>query len=274
MPIRGRDVALALLRDLAHEFTSRTALRRLYAEVVGRASVCWDSDQVVLEGLARRLVTGELKAWTTRVPEIQVPAGAHLPAQEAKPPAVSTAKKEQPSLSNPRWSAPRIAVGAEIEAAFSYAAFDPGKSVTITVYEVNADGSRKKIGTLEAKVPAKAGNEKATWKRDPDATAADLKEDEQEGDTGPVEYRFTAEADGVAPTGLSGPLWLTNDVEIELVGDDGKTPAKDGTEVVLHAADGAELRAESSGGKVRFEGVVVGPLHFELSGHAELVDGG
>jgi hypothetical protein len=82
VPIRGRDEALGLLRELGQEPWGWTALRRLYAEVVGRAAVCWESDQAVLEGLTRRLLTGEIKAWSTWVPEAQVPAGSVLPVPE------------------------------------------------------------------------------------------------------------------------------------------------------------------------------------------------
>ena len=87
VPVGGRDAALALLRDIGRDAWGRAALRRLYAETVGRAAICWESDHTVMEGLARRLVTGELKARSVPLPEIEAPVGALLPVAEAPAPA-------------------------------------------------------------------------------------------------------------------------------------------------------------------------------------------
>lgn len=70
--ITGRDAALALLREIGGDPWGRAALRRLYAEAMGRTSICAESDQAVLEGLARKLTTGAIRAWSVPVPGIEV----------------------------------------------------------------------------------------------------------------------------------------------------------------------------------------------------------
>jgi hypothetical protein len=84
--VADRDAAIALLRDLGRDPWGRIALRQLYAEAVGRAAACWESDQAVLDGLAHRLVTGALKVQSVDLPLAPVPAGSLLPVQEAPPP--------------------------------------------------------------------------------------------------------------------------------------------------------------------------------------------
>lgn len=83
--VPDRDAALALLRDLARDPWGRGALRQVYADAVGRASVCGESDQAVLEGLSRRLVTGAIRAHSVDLPPAQVPPGSLLPVPEAEP---------------------------------------------------------------------------------------------------------------------------------------------------------------------------------------------
>lgn len=83
--ITGHEAAFALLRDLGRDPWGRTALRRLYVEATGRASICWQSDHAVLEGLARRLVTRELKAWSIPLPVVDVLMWADLPLEKPKP---------------------------------------------------------------------------------------------------------------------------------------------------------------------------------------------
>ncbi len=270
-----RRAALELLRDLARDRGVLVDLRRLWAKETAATTLCFTSDEHVLAQLAERVASGSLVIARVRPPLPRAPppgAGAVDGATTAEPAKQEEKPKDKPALVNPRWSVDRVEVGAEVDAVFTYVGCDPGQPVTLKIYEVNANGTRKQVDTTAVPVPARSGDHKTKWKRDSAAASADLKEDEEEGDTGPVEYRFTVEADGVTPTELSGPLWLTNTVEIDLVGEYGQTPAEDGVEVVLRTATGEELRASSAGGKVRFKRVVIGPLRFELSGHAELVN--
>ena len=91
--VTDRAGALALLRDLGRDPWGMAALRRIYAEAVGRSSICAEGDQAMLEGLARRLVTGQIRARSMELPDIEVPAGSLLPVSdggapvEPKPPA-------------------------------------------------------------------------------------------------------------------------------------------------------------------------------------------
>lgn len=85
VPISGPDAALRLLRDLGREPCGRAALRRLYAEMLGRVAICSDDDRLVLERLVRWLVTGQLKVRSVRLEPVDVPAGALLPVSHAEP---------------------------------------------------------------------------------------------------------------------------------------------------------------------------------------------
>jgi hypothetical protein len=94
--VPNRGAALTLLRDLGSEPGGMAALRRVYAEAVSTTAICWQSDQLVLEELARRLVTGELRARSVAMPPIEVPVGALLPVSEPREP-----KKLAPE--QPKW---------------------------------------------------------------------------------------------------------------------------------------------------------------------------
>lgn len=87
--VASRGQALVLLRELGHDAWGMAALRRVYAEAVGRTSICWEGDRAVLEELAQRLTSGALKAHAVELPAPRVPAFALLPVSEAvqpKPP--------------------------------------------------------------------------------------------------------------------------------------------------------------------------------------------
>jgi hypothetical protein len=263
-----RRGALELLRDLARDRAVLADLRRLWARETAATTLCFAPDDQVLAQLADRVASGALVVARVRPPLPKAPPpGAGAVAGEASAP-VEVAKKAEPAkdkgaLSNPRWSVDRVEVGAEVDAAFTYAGFEPGEAVTIKVYEVNANGSRREVDKVEVAVPAKGGDHKAKWKRDPDKAAADLKEDESEGDNGPLEYRFTAEAEGVGATGLSDKLWLTNTVNVNLNDDKGK-PLESARIVVLKDFE-REQRVKSDGGKAKFEKVLVGPIEVRLA---------
>ncbi len=260
-----RGGALALLRDLARDRAVLADLRRLWAKETAATTLCFATDDQVLAQLSERVASGSLVIARVRAPLPKAPPpgsggadGAAEAAQEEQGQA-----KEKPALMNPRWSVDRVEVGGELDAAFTYAGCDPGQAVTIKVYEVNASGTKKQVDKVEVSVPAKGGDHKAKWKRDPDKAAAFLKEDEAEGDTGPLEYRFTVEADGVGATGLSGPLWLTNTVNVNLQ-DDKKKALETPRIVVLRDFERAQ-RVKSKDGKAEFKKVLVGPVEVRLA---------
>lgn len=264
-----RGAALALLRDLARDRAVLADLRRLWAKETAATTLCFATDDQVLAQLAGRVASGSLVIARVRAPLPKAPppgAGGADGAAEAAEAAAQEEQaqaKEKPALMNPRWSVDRVEVGAELDAAFTYAGCDPGQAVTIKVYEVNANGTKKEVDKVEVSVPAKGGDHKAKWKRDPDKAAADLKEDEAEGDTGPLEYRFTVEAEGVGATGLSGPLWLTNTVNVNLKDD--KDKALEAPRIVVLRDFEREQRALSKDGKAEFKKVLVGPVEVRVA---------
>lgn len=263
-----RGSALALLRDLARDRAVLADLRRLWAKETAATTLCFATDDQVLAQLSERVASGSLVIARVRAPLPKAPppgaggADGAAEAAEAKQEEEAQAK-EKPALMNPRWSVDRVEVGAELDAAFTYAGCDPGQAVTIKVYEVNANGTKKQVDKVQVSVPAKGGDHKAKWKRDPDKAAADLKEDEAEGDTGPLEYRFTVEAEGVGATGLSGPLWLTNTVNVNLKNDEGK--ALEAPRIVVLRDFEREQRVKSTDGKAEFKKVLVGPVEVRLA---------
>jgi hypothetical protein len=163
-----------------------------------------------------------------------------------------------PKFSDPKWSVDRVKVGQEVVVTFGYSGLEAGRNVTVSFFECNADGSRRRIAQEMVKVNAESGEGKVTWKRDPETAKADVANDAATGDTGPVEYRFKVEVWGAAPSDESGPLWLTNTVTLNLGGDD-NAPDKPSVVVVL-ADHEKEQRVLSKGGKATFDNVLVGPL--------------
>lgn len=262
-----RRGALDLLRDLARDRAVLSDLRRLWAREAAAGAACFAPDEQVLGQLADRVAAGGLVIARVRPPVPRAPPpgsgavdGAAAPADAA---SSEQAPEDQAVISNPRWSVDRVAVGAELGAAFSYVGCEPGQAVTIKVYEVDASGAKKQVDAVETQVPAKSGDHEAKWKRDPDKAAADLKEDEAAGERGPLEYRFTVEAEGSAPTGLSGPLWLTNTVKVDLKDVEGKAPS--GPRIVVLNDFEREQRARAEDGEAEFEGVLVGPIRVRLA---------
>lgn len=263
--------ALAILGRAAGTPAGMQRLRDALAAELPPGVVEDRTDEQIVGELARRVASGQMMILSEHPRPGAWPPFADAPAPA---PEEAPAPAKTPSLRDPRWSAPRTGVGEEVDALFTYSDLDPQTEVTVEVFECDASGDRTSVGTVQTQVPSDRGDHRVSWKREPEDAEVDLLDDEAAGDTGPVEYRFTVEAPGVARTGESGPLWLTNTVQVTIVGDDGQEPAEDGTEVVLRTADGEVHRAATSGGKARFEHVVVGPLRFELAGPAELVHRG
>lgn len=263
-----RRAALELLRDVAADRHGMRELRRLYAEELGRSALHTVRDEVVLAQLAERIAAGALSVALLRRPEVGGPPEGEQSVLESLLAAAQTAQEEPKktgTLTNPRWSKPRVEVGEELEALVTYKGFEPGQSITLTFFECNKDGARKKVGSAEAQPEGASGDHKVAWKRDPDSAQADLEEDAAEGDSGPLEYRFTAEAKDVGHAGESGPLWLTNTVTVKLVKDEDGAKHETPRVVVLRDALGEEFRTKSQDGEAKFEKVLVGPMQIRLA---------
>jgi hypothetical protein len=262
-----RNAALALLREIGRDRSTMAELRRLFAEETRRSSIHLLRDEAVLSLLADRIAAGALLV--ARVPhrERAVPPPGTASAGEASQAAQEASRAAQeaadtsPRLVHPRWSEPRVAVGAEVDAVFTYHNLDPGQAVTVTIFECDAGGGRTPKETLSVNVEGTSGDHALPWSRDPDDAEADLAEDARDEDTGPLEYRFNVEASGVAsPEEPSGPLWLTNTVIVDLVDEASSEPWMDEQEVALRDAVGEERRTKSKDGEARFEDVLVGPI--------------
>lgn len=280
-----RHAALELLRRVAAVRGGMHDLRRLHAEELRSASMPAVRDEVVLAQLAEWLGSGALTASMLRAPD-RAPAphvetsmaagkqaagkqGAGKQAAAAAAAAAGEDKESKPSpaatLTNLRWSAPRVEVGAELDAVFTYAGFVGDKSATVKIFECNADGGRDPVGSVDTKLAAESGDHKLKWKRAPKAAQADLEEDKEQGDTGPLEYRFKVEAKGAGASGESGPLWLTNTVTVKLVKEEDGAKHEKARVVVLKDALGEERRTSSKDGEAKFEKVLVGPIEIRLA---------
>ncbi|WP_437306885.1 hypothetical protein [Sorangium sp. So ce388] len=271
-PLRlDRFAAVALLRDIGRDQADMAELRRLCAEELDRRAIHGLRDEQVIAQLAERVAAGGLTVALVRRPGPGVPSTMQVAEQgemaalppAAQPQAAQEAAAEEattPMLSNPRWSADRVAVGAEVQALFSYEGFQAGQAVTIKIVECNADGGRSEVESIQVEVEAESGEHRAAWSRSAAEAQVDLEQDTKENDTGPVEYRFTVKADEAESSEESGPLWLTSTVTVKLVSEEDGAPAPDGIEVGLLDAQGEEHRAASKDGKARFEGVLVGPI--------------
>lgn len=258
-----RHAAVALLRSIGQDRSGMAELRRLYAEEVGRRSLFGVPDEHVIARLAERIATGALMVALVRErmppapPEMQEAGGGLVEPQPAAAPA------KAPTLSNPRWSAARVQVGAEVKATFTYSGFEDDRSVTVMIFECDSNGTRTKVDEKIVQVAGEEGDHELSWARTPDETAQDLEEDEAEGDGGPLEYMFTAEAKKAGHSGDSGPLWLTNTVTIDLKDEENNPPGR--PRVVVLADHEKELRAKSEDGVANFEGVLVGPIKVRLA---------
>lgn len=240
-------------------------LRRLLAEETARSAVHGLRDDAVLSQLADRVARGELVISRLKPEERPGPpeGGKGEAAATAAVAAVTKKAEELATITNPLWSVKRVEVGGEVEATFTYSGFVADKSVKVTFFECDAKGARTKVEEKTVQVSGESGDHKLKWKRSPDAAQADLEEDEAEGDSGPVEYRFVAESKKAGSTGESGPLWLTNTVTIKLTDDKGK--ALESPRVVVLKDFEKEQRAKADKGEAKFEKVLVGPIKVRLA---------
>jgi hypothetical protein len=268
--------SLRHLSSLTQDFKYRDAeARRVVLEVYAqlepstpplRAGDLFDFDlgssraDRIMERLQRAARTCRLVAKSRTVRTLAVPVA------EDREPVLGPESRAEPRpqrLFDPRWSVPRVAVGAEVLAIVSYADLRGPLNATLVVSEVDGPAGRQEVDRIRTSIPAGTGLHEVSWRRDPKEAQADL--EQEEDSEGPVEYRFAVECPSASCAGESGPLWLTNTVTIDLVKDsDGKKHERSRT-VVLRDAVGVETRARSHGGTVRFEKVLVGPVHLRMA---------
>jgi type VI secretion system secreted protein VgrG len=165
-----------------------------------------------------------------------------------------------PSVVDLQWSRQRIPVGETVQVKFTVKRFLGDEDVVVTIYECDHDGKRTSVAIIPTKINKTDGLVQVDWRRDEDDAEADLRTEQASGDTGPLEYRFDVSTQSAHSENLSGPLWLTNTVEIDMIGTGGAMAAGVEIEVAVNTADGEVLRATTRSGKARFENVVVGPL--------------
>lgn len=174
--------------------------------------------------------------------------------------------KEPESITYPRWSNPRVTVGTELLAIVSYADIKAPVSATIVVSEIDDHGAtHQEIARIATTIPTGTGDHKVKWRRSPDEAQRDLADDKTIGDQGPLEYRFKVESAAPKCTEESGPLWLTNTVKVDLVHAEDRRKLEHERIVVLTNAIGEDTRRRSSDGRVKFEDVLVGPIHVRVA---------
>jgi hypothetical protein len=154
-------------------------------------------------------------------------------------------------------------VGKPVKAIFTVANFAGSETAVVTVSECNADGSQKAVDQVRVPVGRTDGDVEVEWTRTPEQAEGDLIEDENEGDAGPLEYRFEVETGKVRSEESSGQLWLTNTVDIFIQSAD-DTPSKDANRVVLVDAEG-EREQEAKSGKATFDDVVIGVIKVAIN---------
>jgi hypothetical protein len=167
-------------------------------------------------------------------------------------------------LFNPRWSVPRVEVGAELSAIVSHADTRAPVAATIVVSEMEA-GGKKEVARIRTNVPAGTGDHAVSWSRSPDDAHADLGEEAASRRGGPLEYRFHVESLSPTCAGESGPLWLTNTVTVNLVKELNREKHQRARVVVLRDAVSQESRVRSKDGSARFEKVLVGPVQIRVA---------
>ena len=164
---------------------------------------------------------------------------------------------KMPAIFDLRWSARKVPVGEVVKALFRVKHFKGDETALVQVLECNADGSKKQVDEVRVPIKRTDGQVSVEWVRTADQAEGDIEEDEDEGDLGPLEYRFEVEAAGLRAESASGPLWLTNTVIIELAEED--EFAKDGTKITLITAEGVQS-AYSNGGQASFHNVPIGTI--------------
>lgn len=226
-----------------------------------------------LRRLAARLVRdfqrGLLRA--RRTPARCVAAGElphTIPVTYAADPwsrdSIAAETRELERISDPRWSSARVPVGTTLQAIVTYDGIVVSVPAEIVIFEIDG-AARQPIARVRTTIPTGSGDHEVCWRRTPEDAAADLQADAAAGDRRPLEYRFVVESRQPRCHGESGPLWLTNTVDVTLVSGNDRIQRARPRGVVLTDAIGEEHRTRTRDGVARFEAVLVGPFDLRIA---------
>lgn len=197
----------------------------------------------------------------------QLGGGAGMPELQAAAPLIpmkipALKSETEPAVYNPAWSRPQVPVGEAVEAMFLVKNFQGGETADITVFESNADGSRREIDRLRCSLDDGFGQHRVPWRRSPQQVHEDLVNDETSGDQQPLTYRFEVSVDTIRSQPSAG-LNLTTHVCFTQL-DSGEKPLMEGTELQLTDAWGRRHRSLVENAAVEFRDVLVGPWQLHL----------
>lgn len=197
----------------------------------------------------------------------QVGGGAGMPAVSIVGPFAPVAipglrDENQGAIHGLAWSQSQVPVGETVEALFLVKNFQGGETALITVFETNADGSRRVIDRLSCTLDDGFGHYRVPWIRSPEQVRDDLVNDQTAGDSQPLTYRFEVSVDAIQSQ-PSPSLNLTSQVCFTPLDSDGQT-LPEGTELQLTDAHGHRHVAQVENEAVEFRDVLLGPWQLHL----------
>lgn len=205
----------------------------------------------------------------------QLGGGAAMPKVPAAAPMVPTLipalrSETAPAIYNPAWSRPYVPVGDAVEAMFSVKNFQGGETAIITIFETNADGSRREIDQLCCRLDDGFGQHRLPWRRSPEQVQDDLVNDETCGDQQPLTYVFEVEVDSIQSHTSPG-LNLTTAICFTPL-DSEDVPIAEGTELQLTDVLGRRHKSLVANGTIEFRDILVGPWQLQLGTDNILVE--
>ena len=188
-------------------------------------------------------------------------ANRSVPAGMAATPKLKT--QGTPAIVNLAFEPKIVPVGTPTNLRFTATNFNGGERATVKIYECDANGAKQLVDTVTTTLKAGTGSIRMPWTRKAEQVSQDVEQDQQDQDTGPLEYRFEVEVSGTA-SGQSGILHLTKTVVFESSTDPQKK-VPDGTGIVLTDALGNSRLACVAQGRAEFKDVLVGPVTIRLA---------
>ena len=111
------------------------------------------------------------------------------------------------------WSKAKSPVGIPVALSFSVQGFSGGEAAEVQVIEAAADGSKKVVDTIKAKLTSGSGGQTIQWDTKPQSN---LKASDTEGQLKVNEYSFQCTVGGVSSNETPSPLCLTTDLKVQL----------------------------------------------------------
>lgn len=249
--VRG-DSSLTVVEDHHEKVTGRYALKAKKAVHGVAEDIIGQGEDVTLKGPGGFLRIDQAGV-TISGTIVKINAGGKPgqgPGSKPKAPDQPVLGKI-PAIVELRWGKPKVPVGEQVQASFRVRHFQGGETALVKVFEMSTDGGKRQVDELSVPVKVTDGDVTVSWARTPEQAEGDLQDDEAEGDLGPLEYRFEVEAGSIRAEEPSGPLWLTNTVIVNVLGNASK--------VTLTTSEGKKTKPVS-GGKAVFENVLVGKI--------------